>query len=82
MVSAYCASIGKPWITEEYGWEQGIGDAARATDFNAMHALNRTFGSAGEAFWNLGSQTSGSTYDVNSSTPLVWGAVVGNAPKG
>lgn len=79
-VSAYCASIGRPWITEEFGWEQSIGDSARAVNFQSMYTLQVANGSAGVAFWNLGAQVGGSTYDVNSSTPLTWGVVQRNAP--
>jgi hypothetical protein len=79
-VAAYCASLGKPWITEEFGWERGIGDAARAARFQQMYALQANNGSAGVAFWNMGGQTSSPTFDVNSSTPLTLDVVFANAP--
>lgn len=74
-VAAYCARLGKPWMTEEFGWEQSVGDATRATRFDAMFDLQRANGAAGVAFWNLGGQVGGATYDVNESTPLTWDAV-------
>jgi len=79
-VAAYCASIGKPWITEEFGWERGIGDANRAARFQQMYSLQTTNGSAGVAFWNIGGQTSSPTFDVNTSTPLTLNVVIANAP--
>jgi hypothetical protein len=80
MIAAFCAGIGKPWITEEFGWERGVGDAARATRFQAMYNLQIAQQAAGVAFWNLGGQTSSPTFDVNTSTPLTWDVVVRNAP--
>jgi hypothetical protein len=79
-IAGYCASIGKPWITEEFGWDQRLGDSTRAIEFGAMYDLQRANGSAGVAFWNLGQQTSGSTYDVNPATALTYGTVQLNAP--
>jgi len=79
-VSAYCASIGRPWITEEFGWDQPVGDATRANDFSLMYALQRTFGAAGVGAWNLGTQLGGSTYDINTGTPQTWAVVGSNAP--
>jgi hypothetical protein len=84
-VAAYCAGIGKPWITEEFGWPQSVGDAVRASDFIGMYGLQRTYAAAGAGFWNLGSQVVGingvaASYDVNPNTPATWAAVVANAP--
>jgi endo-1,4-beta-mannosidase len=79
-VAAWCGSLGKPWITEEFGWEQSLGDAARANRFASMYALQRTYRAAGVGAWNLGDQVGGTTYDVNPSTPLTWAVVAGNAP--
>ena len=84
-VAAYCASIGKPWITEEFGWSQAVGDATRAQNFQAMYALQRTNHAAGVAVWYLGGQLAGvngvtETYDVNTATPLTWNTMVASAP--
>jgi hypothetical protein len=79
-VSAYCASIGRPWITEEFGWDQSVGDAMRAQSYTSMYGLQRTYHAAGVGFWNLGPQIGGSTYDVNAGTPQTWAVVVANAP--
>jgi len=45
-----------------------------------MYGLQSRYAAAGVAFWNLGPQTSGATYDVNSATALTWAAVRSNAP--
>jgi hypothetical protein len=74
-VSKYCAALGKPWITEEFGYNQQDGDSLRATEFSQMYALQATYHSAGSGFWNLGPQVSGDTFDVNSGTPLTWSVV-------
>lgn len=80
MVASYCASLGKPWITEEFGWERGVGDAARAALFESIYTLQINHAAAGVAFWNLGGQTSSPTFDVNSSTPLTLDVVVRYSP--
>jgi hypothetical protein len=79
-VAAYCASINRPWITEEFGWEQSEGDAARAGLYSDMYGLQRIFHAAGVSSWNLGTQLGGTTYDFNTGTPLTWNVVAANAP--
>lgn len=84
-VAAYCASLGKPWITEEFGWSQSVDDATRAQNYQAMFTLQHSYGGAGVAFWFLGAQVLGvngvtDTYDVNTSTPLTWNVVLANSP--
>jgi len=74
-VSTWCGSLGKPWIDEEFGWEAGIGDAARAADLTDTYRLVRTAGGAGAGIWNLGPQASNPTYDVGPQTPLALAAV-------
>jgi hypothetical protein len=69
-VSSYCRELGKPWITEEFGWERSIGDGERARAFQRMYDLQRSHGAAGAGFWNLGGQIQSPTFDVNSSSPL------------
>jgi hypothetical protein len=84
-VASFCQGLGKPWITEEFGWPQSIGDAARGSEFSAMYALQRTYAAAGVGFWNLGPELIGTrgvtaSYDVSPSTPQTWAVVVSNAP--
>ena len=74
-VAGLSRSLGKPWLTEEFGKERAAGDAARAGWFAQVYADQLRYGSAGTAFWNLGPQTTSPTYDVNSSTPLTLAVV-------
>jgi hypothetical protein len=78
--AAYCHSIGKPIIDEEFGWQQNAGDAQRAQLYDTMVAQLRSMGFAGSSFWNLGYQLAPTSYEVNPSTPLTFAAVAGNAP--
>ena len=78
-VASLCASLGKPWITEEFGFPISTGDAARAADFVLQFALQKEYGSAGVGFWNLGPQTDPSTYDVGPAEPLTFAAVQNEA---
>ena len=84
-VSSYCRGLGKPWIIEEFGFQQSLGDAVRAQDVQGRYTLARDYGAAGVAFWNLGPQVQGvnysaTTYDINPQTPLTFAVVVRNAP--
>jgi cellulase (glycosyl hydrolase family 5) len=84
-VSAYCRQIGKPWITEEFGFEQSRGDDVRAGLYQQVYGIQGTYGSAGVAFWNLGNElvpapTVPTTFDTNPNTPLTWTSVQTSAP--
>lgn len=78
--ASYCRSIGKPVIVEEFGWQQGKGDAQRAQLFDTMVAQLRGLDVAGLAFWNLGYQVGSTSYEINPSTPQTFAAVTQNAP--
>jgi hypothetical protein len=73
-VAAYGAQLGRPWITEEFGFLSSMGDAVRAAKFAGTYQLNRAHGSAGTGFWNLGPQTS-NTHDVGPQFPAASAAV-------
>lgn len=73
-VAAFSAALGRPWITEEFGFPAQLGDAARANSFTLLFALNARFGAAGVGFWNVGTQ-SHNTYDVGGQFPLTDRAV-------
>jgi hypothetical protein len=77
----YVLSLGKPWFTEEFGWRQEVGDATRADYFEWLFDRQDEYGSAGAAFWNLGVELAGGTFDVSPATPLTWGVVVDRAPQ-
>lgn len=84
-IAADATSINKPWMIEEFGFDQTTGDSTRASDFQRVYTLATTNNAAGVAYWNIGTEVLGaggktSTYDVNTSTPLTLAAVQANAP--
>jgi len=79
-VESYCGTLGRPWITEEFGTPIKIGDASRAKWYGHVIQENRDHNSAGTAFWNLGPQTIPDSFDVNPQSPILWAAVVSDAP--
>ncbi|MHA6629348.1 hypothetical protein ACU61A_28260 [Pseudonocardia sichuanensis] len=79
-IARFCGVLGKPWITEEFGFPQSVGDEERARRFHAMFDLQRLHRAAGVGFWNLGAEREPSSHDVNEQTPAVWQAVQANAP--
>ena len=79
-VAAYCAGINKPWIDEEFGYQQSDGDALRAQEMKAQYDMLHANGSAGEMFWNLGTQLASTTYDIGPGTPLTLATVQAAAP--
>jgi endo-1,4-beta-mannosidase len=79
-VAPYCAQIGKPWVTEEFGFEQSIGDDTRSSLFDQIYSEQTQYNSAGVLFWNLGAEYKRDTFDVNGQTPLTWATVQQNAP--
>jgi hypothetical protein len=74
-VASYCGSIGKPWIDEEFGWQQSDGDAQRAAELTNTCATVVDEGSSGAGFWNLGYQIAATSYDIGPSTPAAFAAV-------
>jgi endo-1,4-beta-mannosidase len=83
-VSAYCAAIRKPWITEEFGFKQAVGDSERAAAYQTVYDIQESPGaggapSAGVLFWNLGMEVHPDSHDTNPGTPATWAAVVANA---
>jgi hypothetical protein len=79
-VSTYCAALGRPWIDEEFGFELAMGDGARAAAIADTYRRVAAAGGAGSGIWNLGSQVTSPTYDVNTATPLAFDAVRAAAP--
>ena len=75
MVSAWAAQLHKPFIVEEFGFRQNLGDAGRATAFADIFARAHTAGAAGIGFWNLGPELNPQSYDVSPATPAVWQVV-------
>jgi endo-1,4-beta-mannosidase len=79
-VGPYCALIGKPWITEEFGISQSHPDSVRADWYQTVYTIQSDYDSAGAAFWNLGPEVKADTFDTNPNTPLTWNVVQSNAP--
>ena len=84
-IAPYCAQIGKPWITEEFGFTQFEDDDTRSGHYQAVYDIQAQYGSAGVAFWNLGNEVVApgvepTTFDVNPNRPLTWAVVQNNAP--
>ena len=82
-IAPFVAALGKPWITEEFGFPQREGDhddSGRAAYFQQVYDLQAQYGSAGAAFWNLGHEIGIGTFDVSPNTPAVWETVQQNAP--
>ena len=80
---SYCNSIGKPSVNVEWGYQQGIGDSKRSTDFQKQFMNNRLAGIAGNFYWNAGYQSSPTGYDVDIGrvAPLTFAVIVSNNPK-
>ena len=74
-VAAWAAAQGQPFVIEEFGFRQELGDAARGAAFRSTYALGRGAGAAGMLFWNLGPELTPYSYDVSPATPAVWAAV-------
>jgi mannan endo-1,4-beta-mannosidase len=79
-IAPFVADLGKPWITEEFGFPQRDPDPGRAVYYEAVYQLQRDYGSAGVAFWSLGHELHPTTFDVNPDTPEVWQVILNNAP--
>jgi hypothetical protein len=84
-VADFCGRLKKPWLIEEFGFDQKIGDSKRAGEFQKVYDLERGKGGSGAAFWNLGFEIIGEdgkkeTFDVNTKTPLTFRTVQRNAP--
>ena len=53
----YCTELGKPWLMEETGVPQRIGDTARARWLSRVIAASWDLGAAGVGVWNIGGET-------------------------
>jgi hypothetical protein len=81
--SSFCSrTVHKPSVNVEWGYQQGVGDAARAADFQAQFANNASGGIAGNFYWNAGYQDASTTFDVDNGglAPLTYATIVRNAP--
>ncbi len=80
MVSQWATSNQKPFVVEEFGFQQGSSDATRASEFQNMYSLGKQYSAAAIVFWNLGPEVGPSSYEVNPGAPLTWSTIIHNAP--
>jgi endo-1,4-beta-mannosidase len=80
MVAQWAATNQKPFTVEEFGFQQGVGDMTRASEFQNMYSLGRQYNATSMIFWNLGPEINSSSYEVNPGTPLTWKVIQQNAP--
>lgn len=78
--AAYCASLGKPIVDEEFGYTQSMGDVPRAQAFEQQYSTLQNLHFAGVIFWNLGYELASTSYEVNPSTPWTFATVQNHAP--
>src|SRR5579875_17999 len=74
-VSAWAAQRNEPFVLEEFGFRQQMGDQARAAAYTDIFARAQAAGAAGVGFWNLGPEIAPGSFEVNPSTPLTWAEV-------
>lgn len=92
-ISAFAKKIGKPFVDEEFGLPQGMGDAAstgekynniqesRAQFYEQVYSAGEADGAAGFVFWDMGCQLDASSYQVSPLTPAVWNVIREHAPN-
>ncbi len=78
LVAAWATQNGKPFILEEFGFRQSLGDAARAAAYADILQRAHAAHAAGIGFWNLGPEIAPQSYDVSPATPLTWQVVQAN----
>jgi hypothetical protein len=81
LVARWAASYQKPFTIEEFGFQQGDGDATRASEFQNMYNLGKQYNAKTLIFWNLGPEIGSSSHEVNPNTPLTWNTIIQNATK-
>lgn len=79
-VAQWSNQQGKPYVLEEFGFQQSDGDAQRAQEFADVFQLCQQAGVAGTIFWNLGPEDAPQSFDVNAQTPLTLQAIQSAAP--
>lgn len=81
MVSQWASSNQKPFVIEEFGFQQGSSDVTRASEFQNMYNLGKQYGTTAIVFWNMGPEVGSSSYEVNPTTPLTWSTIIDNSPQ-
>ncbi len=92
-ISAFAKDLGKPPVDEEFGLPQGLGDAtytgevynnlqmSRAQFYEDIYSLGEQAAVVAFAFWDMGCEVRGKSYQVNPNTPAVWQVILSHAPK-
>ncbi len=76
-VGSWANSKGIPFMVEEFGYHQNVGDGVRAGLFEANYKYGKQYHAAGMIFWNWGGETtendgSKTAMDVNPQTLLTY----------
>ncbi len=79
-VAGQAKQDGKPWLVEEFGLPQSDGDNQRAQGFITIYNAVLSNGGVGALFWNLGTEVTPNSFDVNPRTPQTWQTVINFAP--
>ena len=91
-ISAFAKELGKPYVDEEFGMPQSMGDArytggvyngirtSRAQFFEDVYNLGEENGVDGFVFWDLGCELGDKSYQVGPRTPAVWHVIQEHAP--
>jgi hypothetical protein len=79
-VASWARTNNKPFVNEEFGFKQEMGDQARAEAFRDVYEHSRAGNAAGVIFWNLGAEIGPWSHDVGPQTPITWETVRDNAP--
>lgn len=92
-ISAFAKELGKPYVDEEFGMPQNMGDAkymgevynnirtSRAQFFEDVYSLGEENGVGGFVFWDLGCELEDKSYQVGPRTPAVWHVIQEHAPN-
>ncbi|MDQ2902312.1 MAG: glycoside hydrolase family 5 protein [Chloroflexota bacterium] len=80
MVDQWATGNLKPFMIEEFGFQQGDSDTARSSEFQNMYTLGKQYHVTAMIFWNLGPEIKSTSYEVSPNTPLTWRTVIQNAP--
>lgn len=79
-VAQWSIQHNKPYVLEEFGFQQGDGDAQRAQEFTDVFQMCQQANVAGTIFWNLGPEDAPQSFDVNAQTPQTLQAIQAAAP--
>jgi hypothetical protein len=92
-IAAFAKGLGKPYIDEEFGMPQYMGDGkntgkvynhirtSRAQFFENVYNLGEENGVGGFVFWDLGCELRDTSYQVGPTTPAVWHVIQAHAPN-